>query len=403
MKLVYKAFCRTVQLGFRIALPLLPYREPQRLSAVDDVAPLLRKMEIASVLLVTDPVLKRSGATARLEAELEKYQISCTVYDKTCPNPTVYHIEEALQQYHKGGCRGIIAFGGGASMDCAKAVGARVAYPKRSLRQMRGLLRVWRKLPPLIAIPTTAGTGSEVTVAAVITDPETHHKYTMLNFTFIPAFAVHDPAVSCSLPPHVTATTGMDALTHAVEAYIGGTTTAETRRLAREAVKLVFENLETAYQNGSDPVARKNMLQAAYSAGIAFSKSYVGYIHAVAHSLGGQYNMAYGLTNAVLLPIVLELYGDCIHEQLRDLAVEAGVAQPTDAPAVAAAAFIRAIRALNHRMEIPAKLGGIRREDIPVMARCADREANPLYPVPRLMDAKELKIIYETVADWSQA
>lgn len=403
MNPVYKVFCRTVQLGFRLALPLLPYREPRQLGAVADVPPLLQMLQISSVLLVTDPVLRSSGVTALLEAELEKNQIQCTVYDKTCPNPTVYHVEEALSLYHQGNCQGIIAFGGGASIDCAKAVGARVAYPKRSLRQLKGLLRVWRKLPPLIAIPTTAGTGSETTVAAVITDPERQHKYTMLNFTMIPTFAVHDPAVTCSLPPHVTATTGMDALTHAVEAYIGGTTTAETRRLAKETVKLVFENLETAYTNGSDAVARRNMLQAAYSGGIAFSKSYVGYIHAVAHSLGGQYNMPHGLTNAVLMPLVLELYGDCVHEKLRDLAVEAGVAQSTDAPARAASAFIQAIREMNRRMGIPARLSGIRREDIPVMAHHAHREANPLYPVPRLMDAAELEQIYYLVADWSEA
>lgn len=403
MKPLNRMVCRTVQLGFRLALPLLPYREPRILGAVTDVPHLLQMLQIPSVLLITDPVLRSAGVTAGLEAELEKNQIQCTVYDKTCPNPTVYHVEEALSLYHRGNCRGIIAFGGGAAIDCAKAVGARVAYPNRSLQQLKGLLRVWRRLPTLIAIPTTAGTGSEVTVAAVITDPDTHHKYTMLNFTMIPHFAVHDPTVTYSLPPHVTAATGMDALTHAVEAYIGGTTTAETRRLARQTVKLVFEHLETAYQNGSDYTARKQMLQAAYAAGIAFSKSYVGYIHAVAHSLGGQYNMPHGLTNAVLLPLVLELYGDCIHEKLRDLAVEAGVAQPADDPAKAAAAFIHAIRELNRRMDIPARICGIRREDISAMARHANQEANPLYPVPRLMDAAELEQIYHLAADWSEA
>ena len=312
-------------------------------------------------------------------------------------------MEEARELYLQEGCRCLIAFGGGSSMDCAKAVGARIAYPNRSLDQLKGLLRVWRKLPTLIAIPTTAGTGSEVTVTAVITDSEKKHKYTMNNFTMIPTHAVLDPEVTFSLPPHVTATTGMDALTHAVEAYIGGSTSPETRALALEAVTQIFENVEIAYADGQNRTARDNMIHAAYLAGIAFSKSYVGYIHAVAHSLGGQYNIPHGLANSVLMPIVLEAYGEASHRKLHDLAVAAGVASREDSDAEAAAAFIRAIRGLNQRMGIPETLPGILEEDIPTMARHAAREANPLYPVPVLMSAKELEQFYYKVADWSKA
>ena len=297
-------------------------------------------------------------------------------------------------------CQGIIAFGGGSSMDCAKALGARIVYPRRSVNQMKGLLRVLRRLPPLIAIPTTAGTGSEVTVTAVITDSEKKHKYTMNNFTMIPRYTVLDPAVTCTLPPTLTATTGMDALTHAVEAYIGGSTTKETRRLARETVRLVFENLETAYRNGNDLTARKQMLHAAHIAGIAFSKSYVGYIHAVAHSLGGQYNTPHGLANAVLLPIGLELYGPCVYRKLWELGRSAGIVDEATPEREGAAAFIAAIRNLNQKLNIPEKLPEIRREDVPAMAAHAAREANPLYPVPKLMDAAELEIFYEKAADW---
>ncbi|MDE6260256.1 MAG: iron-containing alcohol dehydrogenase, partial [Oscillospiraceae bacterium] len=203
------------------------------------------------------------------------------------------------------------------------------------------------------------------------------------------------------LPPALTATTGMDALTHAVEAYIGGSTTKETRRYARETVRLVFENLETAYRDGGDLTARKNMLHAAHIAGIAFSKSYVGYVHAVAHSLGGQYNTPHGLANAVLLPIGLELYGPCIYRKLWELGRSAGVVDETTPEREGAAAFIAAIRELNGRLGIPEKLPEIRREDVPAMAVHAAREANPLYPVPRLMDAAELEIFYEKAADWS--
>lgn len=396
-----KAFCRTFQFAFRIAIPFLPYREPVRYSSIEELAKPLQKRNIRSVLLVTDEFLKSSGATEKLENMLHMAGIHCAVYDKVRPNPTVQNVETALKLYCAKSCQCLIAFGGGSAIDCAKAVGARVAYPKKSLNQMKGILRVWRKLPPLVAIPTTAGTGSEVTVTAVITDTETHHKYTMNNFTFIPTHAVHDPAVTFTLPPHLTATTGMDALTHAVEAYIGRSTTKETRALAKETVKLVFENIETAYQNGNDHTARANMLRAAYAAGVAFSKSYVGYIHAVAHSLGGQYNIPHGLANSVLMPYVLESYGKCIYKKLHELAIVAGVATKDDAPMTGAVKFIHAIRELNAAMGIPEKLSGIQKEDIPAMAKHAHHEANPLYPVPRLMDAKELEQFYYTVADWS--
>ena len=395
--------CRTVQLAFRLAMPLLPYREPERLEHVEDLPDLLAREGIPSVLLITDHPLREGGVTAPLEALLQERGIRCAVYDRTRANPTVHNVEEAYALYCAEDCCALIAFGGGSSMDCAKAVGARVAYPRRQVNDMKGLLRVWRRLPLLIAIPTTAGTGSEVTITAVITDSERRHKYTMNNFTMIPRCAVLDPAVTCSLPPALTATTGMDALTHAVEAYIGSSTTKETRRLALKATALVFENIHAAYANGGDLTARRNMLMAAHIAGIAFSKSYVGYIHAVAHSLGGQYNTPHGLANAVLMPYVLEAYGSCVHKKLYQLGLAAGVVLQSDDERTGAEKFIAAIRELNRRMGIPNKLPGIQRVDIPTMARHAHREANPLYPVPQLMDAPALERFYYDVMEEEKA
>ena len=400
MNPLMKCWCRCFQLAFRLAMPLMPYREPERFESIQSLSPLLERLGIRSILLVTDRPLREAGVTRPLEELLERSGVRCAVYDGTRANPTVRNVEEARERYLAEDCQGLIAFGGGSSMDCAKAVGARIVYPRRSVNQMKGLLRVLRRLPPLIAIPTTAGTGSEVTVTAVITDSLRKHKYTMNNFTMIPHYAVLDPAVTRTLPPHLTAATGMDALTHAVEAYIGGSTTRETRRLALQAVRLVFENIEAAYRNGEDLEARKNMLHAAHIAGIAFSKSYVGYIHAVAHSLGGQYNIPHGLANAVLMPIVLEAYGPCVHQKLWALGRAAGVVSKSDPFPEGARAFIGAIRDLNDRMGLPRSLKGIQKADIPAMARHAAREANPLYPVPRLMDAKELEQFYYKVADW---
>ena len=284
-------------------------------------------------------------------------------------------------------------------MDCAKGVGARIARPGKSLGQMAGILKVIKKLPLFIAVPTTAGTGSETTLAAVITDAQTRHKYAINDFPLIPDYAVLDPQITVSLPPFITATTGMDALTHAVEAYIGNSTTRETRSYALKAVELIFGNLDKAYQNGEDLTARKNMLTASYYAGCAFTQSYVGYVHAVAHSLGGQYNVPHGLANAVLLPYVLEAYGENIDAKLHCLAMAAGIADRETPAKQAAADFIQAVKDMKKRFGIGDKIKEIRREDIPKLTRYADKEANPLYPVPVLMDAKELELFYNKLLE----
>ncbi len=253
------------------------------------------------------------------------------------------------------------------------------------------------ELEKLLAGNQIAGTGSETTLAAVIVDAGTRHKYTINDFCLIPRYAVLDPRVTVSLPPHITAETGMDALTHAVEAYIGNSTTYGTRRDAERAVRLIFENLDNAYEYGGDLKARRNMLRASYYAGCAFTKSYVGYVHAVAHSLGGEYNVPHGLANAILLPAVLESYGPCIYRKLAKLAAAAGIVPPDTPCDEAAKMFIQAIRDMKLRFGIGDRVEELRREDIPKLARYADREANPLYPVPVLMDAKELEKLYELI------
>lgn len=395
------AFCRIFQTAFRIALPFLPYREPEIIKSCSELEYVFRKERIKSPLIVTDSGITRNSLTKPLEDILKKCGIAYIIYDKIQPNPTVHNVEEALKIYQQNNCDSLIAIGGGSSMDCAKALGARLVYPKRSLGQLKGILRVMRTLPPLIAIPTTAGTGSEVTLAAIITDSEKQHKYALMSFPLIPRYAVLDAALTYSLPPHLTATTGIDALTHATEAYIGRSTTKETRRLALEAARLIFENIENAYNDGHNRIARENMLFAAYKAGIAFSKSYVGYIHAVAHSLGGTYGTPHGLANAVIMPYVLEDYGKSAYKKLHEIGIAVGVSDKNDSHEVGAKKFIKAVRDLNKRIGIPDKLTGIKKSDIPQMARNAEAEANPLYPVPKLMTRKELEKFYYIIADWS--
>ena len=329
-------YCRAFQLGFKLALPLLPYREPKILKNMEEVAETLKKKKIGSVLLVTDQGIRGCGLTAHLEKVLREQGIDCPVFDGTVPNPTIDNIEEARALYLEHSCGALIGFGGGSSIDCAKAVGARIARPNKNVRQMRGILKVGKKIPPLFAIPTTAGTGSETTLAAVITNPENQHKYPINDFVLIPHYAVLDPLVTLGLPQQLTATTGMDAMTHAVEAFIGRSTTGKTRRYAKKAVKWIYENIETVYTDGLNERARRKMLYASFLAGESFSISYVGYVHAIAHSLGGQYGTPHGLANAVILPYFLDHYGKTIDKKLAILAKNAGMADKDQSIAEAA-------------------------------------------------------------------
>ena len=389
-----KAYCRIFQNVFKFALPLLPYRNPKIIGSVKGIPEVLEKRGYNNVLIITDAGIRSLGLTERLEQTLRRNCISYQIYDKTVANPTTVNVDEALHMYLDNDCQAIIGFGGGSSMDCAKATAARIAKSHQSLAQMKGILKVHKKLPLLIAIPTTAGTGSETTLAAVITDAKTRHKYAINDFPLIPRYAVLDPKVTLSLPPFITATTGMDALTHAVEAYIGNSTTPGTRKNALDAVQLIFENLDTAYTDGNNIEARRNMLRASYFAGCAFTKSYVGYVHAVAHSLGGKYNVPHGLANAVILPMVLETYGDSITHKLRNLSLAAGLCDKQEDDKTAARMFIDAVKDMKKRFGIGDYIPEIQETDIPELSHYADKEANPLYPVPVLMDTSELETLY---------
>lgn len=378
----------------KAAIPFMPYREPRLLNSLSEITKCIAKNKTSSVLLVTDKEIRKLGLTKTLEQEIVKQGVKLSVFEDVVPNPTIKNIEDGLKVYLGGSCEAIIAFGGGSVMDCAKIIGARVVKPKQSVQQMKGLLKIRKKLPLLIAVPTTAGTGSETTIAAVITDKKTHHKYAINDFNLIPHYAVLDYHVTLGLPKFITATTGMDALTHAVEAYIGRSTTKSTRRNSEQAVKLIVENLKTAYDNGRNAEARQNMLLASYKAGLAFTKSYVGYVHAVAHSLGGKYGVAHGLANAVILPYFLKEYGKTIEKKLSKLAKISGIAENVDDDKTATEKFITWIENANKHFNIPKTLDMIKENDIDELAKRAEREANPLYPVPKLMGKRELKEMY---------
>ncbi len=393
-----KAFCRVYQKVFFLFQCCLDWSEPQLLTgpgAVKKLPALIKEKGLKKVLVVTDKGLTGLGLPNGLYEELEKEGIGYVVYDGVQPNPSIDNIEEARAMYVDNGCEGIIAFGGGSPMDCAKLAGARVVKPNQPVVKMRGVMKIMKKLPPFFAVPTTAGTGSETTLAAVVSNPKTHEKNACNDPVLRPKYAVLDPELTVGLPPHITSTTGMDALTHAVEAYIGKSNVASTREYAEKATKLIFSNLETAYNDGKNIEARNNMLLASFYAGMAFTRAYVGYVHAIAHNLGGQYGIPHGLANAVILPVVLEAFGSAIYPQLASLADIAGVAGQTVEEK--AKNFIAEIYAMNERMNIPKGFTQIKEEDVPTIVERALKEGNPLYPVPVIWDEPEMTALVKSL------
>lgn len=397
----YKLYCRCFQRVIYLAMFFLNWRVPEQISGEGSLAKLpafAKNHGWKSALLVTDQGLMSLGMAQPIIDGFKAEGMNIVVYDKVVPNPTITNIEEGLKLYHDNKCDVIIALGGGSPMDCAKGIGARVARPNKPIPKMKGILRVLKQLPPLVAIPTTSGTGSEATLAAVISNPDTHEKYPINDPVLIPRYAVMDPLLTVGLPKHITSTTGMDALTHAVEAYIGSENTSATKKNAVAATQLIFKYLKRAYDDGQDKEARNKMQEASLLAGMAFTRAYVGYVHAVAHSLGGFYGVPHGLANAVILPHVLDAYGKKAYKKLARLAEAVGIEGADDE--AKAKKFIQEIKDMNAYMDIPTKIQGkwtIKEEDIPTMADRAFKEANPLYPVPEIWSREDLIKIYREI------
>lgn len=396
MSTLFKAYCRVYQKAFKLAVNFLDWTEPELITGAGSVKQLpatIKAKKVDNVLVVTDKNLMKLNLLNGLFEALEAADIKFTVYDEVQPNPTINNIEDAVELYKTNNCNGLVAFGGGSPMDCAKGCGARIARPNKTVPELRGQLKVLKKIPLLFAIPTTAGTGSETTIAAVISNPVTHEKNAINDPRLRPKVAVLDPELTTGLPQKITSTTGMDALTHAVEAYIGHSNTKATRKSAEKATRLIFDNILVAYEDGKNLQARENMLVASYEAGLAFTRAYVGYVHSIAHNLGGMYGTPHGLANAVILPYVLDYYGKTAYKPLAKLADVAGLETMGMDNEHKAKLFISKIREYNEKMNIPSKFDFIKEEDIPLIAQRALLEGNPLYPVPKIMDQKDCEAI----------
>ncbi len=400
MWFIKKCWYRIYQKVLFLAMCFMNWKEPELIEGENAILKLpsfIKNKGINKVLVATDKGLMGLHLLDPLFDELNKVGVEYVVFDGVQPNPTIPNIEDCKQVYLDNNCEGIIAFGGGSPMDCAKAAAARVVKPKQPVRKMRGYLKVSKKLPPFFAVPTTAGTGSETTVAAVVTDPETHEKNAISDPCLRPKYAVLDPALTTGLPPHITSTTGMDALTHAVEAYIGKSNVKSTIKYSEDAVRLIHANLEKAYNNGKDVEARENMLKASFYAGSAFTRAFVGYVHAIAHNLGGLYNTPHGLANAVILPYVLEWYGSSVYKPLAKLSDLINLTDKSLSNEEKAKAYIAEIRRMNKAMNIPEKFDFIKEEDIPTLVKRALKEGNPGYPVPNIMKPSDCEQVIRSL------
>lgn len=422
---VYQALCA----GMLSLFPAGKQTLVQGDGCITRIPELLKTQGIKAVQVITTPGTVRRGTIAPLLAQCEDAGIRLVLYTGVSPDPTVTEVEAAAECFLASGCEAILAIGGGSVMDCAKVAGARAVRRDLPVGKMSGMLKIHKKLPLLLAVPTTAGTGSEVTLAAVITDETCHYKHAVMDYCLIPRYAFLDPGLSCSLPPDMTAYSGMDALTHAVEAYCNRFCSPKMKAHAKKAVRLIGANLLTAYREPENKEARMNMLTGSYEAGIAFTNAYVGYVHAIAHGIGGLYHVPHGEANAILLPKVLAAYGSAVYKPLAELErevrmsvdkpeqeVRMSVGKPEqemcmsgaelerevrasgakdgsreETDAVLAEAFIGRIRRMNRSMGIPEQLAMLRKEDVPELAARALKEGNPNYPVPVIWEEEQMR------------
>ncbi len=391
------AYCRGFQQLMKLANHCIRYPIPlltEGYGCLRELPGLIRREGCRKVLLVTGKHVILLPQVQELLTQMKEKGLPYALFNDLSPNPTSDQVETGVQVYRQMGCDGIVALGGGSSMDCAKAIGARIARPGRSVSRLQGLLKVGRPLPPLFAIPTTAGTGSETTLAAVITDSGTHRKAAINDPRLMPRYALLDPSLTLGLPPFTTAITGMDALCHAVESYTNRTyCTQKELRFAVLAVQLIHDYLPRAFTHGEDPVARGQMLKASFLAGRSFTRGCVGYVHAVGHTLSALYGTPHGLAMAILLPHVLRAYGPAVTEPLAALAHACGL--PGVTPEERAENFIVWIESSKAAMGLPEYADMIEDKDIPQIIRWAMKEANPLYPVPVVWGKEEFTALLQ--------
>lgn len=393
-------FYRTYIFLLKIGTMLLPFRDPHLFQGQGATTRLCQSAAddgVQKLLLVTDAQLVKIGLVAEIEQQLKAAGVEAVVYDGVLPDPTIAQIEAGLDQYQQHQCQAVLAVGGGSSIDAAKVIAAR-AKNKKPIRKMAGLFRITWGMAPMYAVPTTAGTGAEVTAAAVVSDPEAVKKFALVDPRLIPHKAALDGALMTGLPAHITAATGMDALTHAIEAYISNNAYWMTNKTAIAATQLIFQYLPRAVANGDDLEARHKMAEAAHLAGIAFTKAGVGYVHAISHNLAAHYHTPHGLTNAIVLPHVLDYSKPKCWQRLAALAKHCNMQRDGETDYELAERFIARIRQMNAEFGIPDHYQQLQAEHIPAIANGALKEARFTYAVPRYLDQQRCEQLIQQLA-----
>ena len=353
----------------------LPTRNVFGEGAVHEIGSLLGSLHVSNAMIVTDKFLAQSGMADLVAGILTQSGIRSAVFDGAEPNPTDKNVEAGVAFFHAHSCDSIISLGGGSSHDCAKGIGL-VASNGGRIHDYEGVDKATQDVVPLMAINTTAGTASEITRFCIITDTVRKVKMAIVDWRVTPKIAVNDPELMKGMPPSLTAATGMDAMTHAIEAYVSTDANVLTDSAALMAVKMIYQYLPKAVANGDYMKARDKMAYAQYLAGIAFNNASLGYVHAMAHQLGGMYNLPHGVCNAILLPYVEEfnLIGNL--NRFRDLAEAMGEKVEGLSTGDAAAKAIQAIRTISRQVGIPASLKelGVKPEDFGIMAENAMKD-----------------------------
>ena len=356
-------------------------------------AELLRQTGSRRVLVMTTPGMMRRGQLDQTLSELKENGMEAVVFDRVSPDPTFGVVEEAVSC--AAGCDAILAVGGGSVLDAAKTAAAAIANHKPA-EKLVGTLKVKKQPMPLIAVPTTAGTGSETTIAAVISGTATHRKRQILDPKLVPFAAILDPELTVGLPQGNTIHTAMDALTHALEAYVSTYATPETDRYAEMAAKMIYEALPVVREEPKNVEMREQLLVASFLAGMAFTRTYVGYVHAFAHSIGGRYGVAHGLANAVLLPHIMEYYLPVSTPRLARMAQICGISGDSD-ESTRARAFVESIAAMNQTGDVPERLAEFPRAEIDAVIKEAFQECHGTYPVPRYYTRPAARALLEQV------
>ncbi|GGE55805.1 alcohol dehydrogenase [Streptosporangium jomthongense] len=349
------------------------------------------------VLLVTDEALFNLGVTDPIAKRLNELGVETVVYSGVTPDPGFLVVENGLNVLEQNSCDALLAVGGGSSIDAAKVM-ALAAANRKTPRKLVGILKARKRALPLFVIPTTAGTGSEVTIGAVISDENTHVKNLVIDPKLVPLAAALDPEIMAGMPRSVTADTGIDALTHCLESWISDFSTPETEFYSGAGVKLVLKYLEKACENGEDYEARDAMALAANYGGLALNKTGLGYVHAIAHQLGTQYGVPHGRANAIVLPHILEINRHCAQARLAALARLCELASAADSDVVAADTLIQRINELLMALPIERKVEGIDQKHFAEMARAAMKEAHGTYAVPRYLNGADITRVLRVIS-----